>query len=85
MANAEIDKLFGFIISTAESIKILAETDPPIIKEILYGNEPLVEGCPSRASAAEFQLRGLKGRVDEMTELLTSLEREIFAHYSDKK
>jgi len=83
MANAEIDKLFGFIVSTAESIKILAETDPPIIKGILDGTTPTE--APSRASGAEFQLRGLKGRTEEMMELLNSLQKEIYKQYSDKK
>lgn len=83
MANTEIDKLFGFIASTAESIKILSETDPPIIKEILDGTRPTE--APSRVSGAEFQLRALKGRTKEMTELLDSLTKEIYKQYSDMK
>lgn len=59
--SEQIDKLLGFISSTAESIKILAGTDLPQVKEVLYDNRPL-DGPPSRASAAEFALRGIKGR-----------------------
>ena len=79
-----IDNLFQFISSTAESIKILADTDLPQVKEVLYENKPLLEGCPSRASMAELILRKLKGRVEEITELLADLDKEIWAHYKDK-
>lgn len=64
MADEQNDKLCDFIHSTTESIKILGDTDLPQVKDALYGNEPLIEGCPSRASFAEFCLRGLKGRVE---------------------
>ena len=82
--SEQIDKLLRFISSTAESIKILADTDLRQVKEILSGERPL-DGPPSRASAAEFALRGIKGRVDEITELLNELTKEIYAQYSDKK
>jgi len=57
----------------------------PQVKEILYENKPLIEGCPSRASAAEFVLRGLRRRVNKTTELLNDLGKEIFAQYGAKK
>ena len=85
MADEKIDDLFNFIYSTTESIKILGDMDLPQVKEAIYGNKPLPENCPSRASYAEFCLRGLKGRVEEATDLITELEKEIFAQYSDKK
>lgn len=81
--DKKIENLFTFIESTAQSIKILSETELPIVKDILEGKEN--EGdMPSVASAAEFQLRGIKGRVGEITELLNSLEQEIFKQYSGK-
>jgi hypothetical protein len=83
--SKKIDDLFFPISSTAESIKILADTDLPQVKEVLYGNKPLLEGCPSRASMAVFVLRRLQGRVEEITELLGDLEKEIWAEYKDKK
>ncbi len=85
MQNEKIDNLFQFIESTANSIKILAETDLPQVKEVLYENTPLIEGCPSRASAAVFALRGIKERSDEIMELINTLETEIFDNYSDVK
>ena len=85
MADEQIDKLCGFIHSTTESIKILGDTDLPQVKEALYGGKPLIEGCPSRASLAEFGLRRLKGRIHEAMELIDQLETEIFAKYSDEK
>lgn len=83
--SERIDNLFQFISSTAGSIKILTETDLPQVKEVLYENTPLLEGCPSRASMAVFVLQGLQGRVGEITELLQSLEKEIWKDYGDKK
>lgn len=86
MADEQIDKLYGFIHSTTESIKILGDTDHlDEIKRVLYGNQPIPEGCPSRASLAEFGLQGLKGRLREALELIDQLEVEIFARYKDKK
>jgi hypothetical protein len=85
VADAQIDKLCEFIHSTTESIKILGDTDLPQVRDALYGHDPIPEGCPSRAAFEEFCLRGLKGRVDEVTELIDQLEKEIFAKYSDKK
>ena len=82
---ATIDDLFFMVASTAESIKILADTDLPQVKEVLYENKPLLEGCPSRASMAEFILRGIRGRTEELTELLNMLEKQIWEKYGDKK
>lgn len=80
-----IENLFEFISSTAESIKILADTDLPQVKEVLYENKPLLEGCPSRASMAMLVLRKLNGRVEEMTTLLNEFEKLIWTQYGDKK
>jgi hypothetical protein len=80
----KIEDLFTMIASTAESIKILADTDLPQVKEVLYEDKPLLEGCPSRASMAELILRGMKGRIEELTELLAMLDTEIWAGWKDK-
>jgi hypothetical protein len=85
MANAEIDKLLGFIESTAQSIHILAGTDIPQVKDALYKDKPLPENCPSKASLAVFILRGLRGRVEEITELFDMVEKEIWSEYGGKK
>ncbi len=85
MSDQKIDQLLEWIESRASAVKIVTDTSIPIIKEILYKNKPLIDGCPSRASAAEFQLSAIKARVSEITELLNSLETELFAKYSDKK
>jgi hypothetical protein len=61
----------------AESIKILAGTDLPQVKDALYKNKPLPENCPSKASLGVFILRGIRGRVEELTELLDMLEKKI--------
>jgi len=63
----------------------LADTDLPQVKEVIYENKPLPDGYPSRASMAELILRGLKRRVDEITELISMLEKEIWKQYGDKK
>ena len=80
-----IEDLFKLVSGTAESVKILADTDLPQVKEVLYENKPLLEGCPSRASMAELILRKLRGRTDELMELIGMLEQEIWKHYGDKK
>ena len=78
------EDLFVMISSTAQSVKILANTDLPQVKEILYEDKPLPEGCPSRASMAELILRGIKGRIEELTELLDDLDKQIWAGWKDK-
>lgn len=85
MSDEQIDKLCGFIHSTTESIKVLGDTDLPQVKDALYGSEPIPEGCPSRASFAEFCLRGLKERLEEATDLIDQLEKEIFGKYGSKQ
>ena len=85
MADMKLEDLFFPVRSTAESIKILADTDLPQVKEALYGNKPLPEGCPSRASLGVFILRGIRGRVDEITELLDMLEKKIWEDYGGKQ
>lgn len=80
-----IDDYFFMVASTAESIKILADTDLPQVKDALDESKPLMEGPPSRASMAEFILRGIRGRNEELTELLNKLEEAIWKEYGEKK
>jgi hypothetical protein len=80
-----IDEYFFMVKSTAESIKILADTDLPQVKDALDVNKPLMDGPPSRASMAEFILRGIRGRNEELRELLDMLEEAIWKEYGGKK
>jgi hypothetical protein len=48
----KLEDLLKLVSAQGESIHILTETDIPQIKEVLYENKPLPEGCPSRASMA---------------------------------
>lgn len=85
MSEEKINQLFEFVASTANAVKIATETAIPHTRDALFSNRPLPEGCSSSASMAVMELSGAKGRVDELTQLITQLEDEIFSKYSDKK
>jgi hypothetical protein len=46
MVNQKIENLFEFMGSTAGSIRILAETDLPQVRDAIEGTTPLPERCP---------------------------------------
>jgi hypothetical protein len=77
MSNKSIEDLFQFIKSTANSVKLLEETDIPQARDIIADKSPIPDGCPSKASAVEFTLRGIAGRADELQQLLSELVQEV--------
>ncbi|HMO81733.1 MAG TPA: hypothetical protein PKD24_13165 [Pyrinomonadaceae bacterium] len=84
MADEKIEQLLEWIKSNTDGIKILGETDLDHVRHIIYGNDPLPHGCPSRASMAEFALRRLKGRLHEAGQLIEQLETEIYEKFTGK-
>jgi hypothetical protein len=38
-----------------------------------------------KVALAEFALRGINGRVDEITEVLNDLQKEIYEQYGNKQ
>ena len=83
MADQELEKLLGFIKSSGNAIKIIADDVPDNVRHSLFEGE-MIEGCPSRAAAAEMELRKLKSLIREIQTLEDDLEKHIYAHYKEK-
>ncbi len=82
MKDDQLEKLAGFIRSTGEAVGTLAKECVKHAVDSVYSDDPLIEGCPHKAAAAEMELRPLKGRVQELQQLIDQLQTHIYDKYS---
>lgn len=80
-----IDELQKALLQRADTLNDTAKIAVREIRAVLYHDRQLPSTCPSRASAAEMELRVVKQNCEDVRDIVADLEEAIFAEFSDKR